>query len=72
MAEEQHDNHGNSIAAWVGVGIMVVAFAIMAFAVAVPNVPLFIGGAVLVVVGLIVGKVLSSMGYGAHPKVAKR
>lgn len=71
MAEE-HDNHGNSVAAWVGVAILLVAFAIMSFAVAVPNVPLFIGGAVLVVVGVIVGKVLSSMGYGAHSKAAKR
>lgn len=70
MAEE-HDNHGNSVAAWVGVTILLVAFAIMAFAVAVPNVPLFIGGAVLIVVGVIVGKVLSSMGYGAHSKAAK-
>lgn len=65
---EQHDNHGNSLAAWVAVGILLVAFAVMCLAVAFPNVPMFIGGVVLGIVGVIVGKVLAMAGYGADGK----
>ena len=59
------EDHGHSLAAWTAVGIIIVASAIMCLAVMFPNVPLFIGGAVLAVVGGIAGKVLSMAGYGA-------
>jgi len=61
----EHDDHGHSLAAWVAVTIMIIAAAIMAAAVLWPNVWLFIGGAVLAVVGGVAGKVLSMAGYGA-------
>ena len=61
----EHDDHGHSLAAWVAVTIMIVAAAIMSAAVLWPNVWLFIGGAVLAVVGGVAGKVLSMAGYGA-------
>jgi hypothetical protein len=59
------ESHGHSIAAWTTVTICIVAAAIMALAVAFPNVWLFVGGAVLAVVGVVAGKVLSMAGYGA-------
>lgn len=65
---DEHDNHGQSLAAWVAVGILLVAFAICSIAVAFPNVPLFIGGVVLMVVGVVVGKVLAMAGYGVAGK----
>ena len=63
--DEHDDNHGHSVAAWTTVGILIVAAAIMSAAVLVQSVWLFVGGAVLVVVGLVTGKVLSMAGYGA-------
>jgi len=62
----EHDaDHGHSVAAWTAVTIIIIAAAIMAVAVIWPNVWLFVGGAVLAVVGAVAGKVLSMAGYGA-------
>ncbi|MBR7742166.1 hypothetical protein KC207_02515 [Phycicoccus sp. BSK3Z-2] len=61
----EHEDHGHSVAAWTAVGIIIVASAIMSLAVVFPNVWLFVGGAVLAVVGAVAGKVLSMAGYGA-------
>ena len=61
----EHEDHGHSLAAWTAVGIIIVAAAIMSAAVLFPNVWLFVGGAVLAVVGAVAGKVLSMAGYGA-------
>lgn len=61
----EHDNHGHSVAAWTAVGILTVAAAIMCAAVVWPNMGMFIGGAALAVVGVVVGKVLSMAGFGA-------
>jgi hypothetical protein len=61
----EHEDHGHSVAAWTTVGILIVAAAIMAAAVAWANLWLFIGGAALAVVGVVVGKLLSMAGYGA-------
>lgn len=65
MSQDEHEDHGHSLAAWVTVGIVIVASAIMSLAVLFPNVWLFVGGAVLALVGVVVGKVLSMAGYGA-------
>jgi len=62
---DEHDSHGHSVAAWTTVTIIIIAAAIMAFAVLFPNEWVFAGGAVLVVAGLVAGKVLSMAGYGA-------
>jgi hypothetical protein len=61
----EHDDHGHSVAAWTAVTICIIAGAIMSVAVIWPNVWLFVGGAVLAVVGVVAGKVLSMAGYGA-------
>jgi hypothetical protein len=61
----EHDDHGHSVAAWTAVTICIIAGAIMSVAVIWPNVWLFVGGAVLAVVGAVAGKVLSMAGYGA-------
>ncbi len=61
---DEHDNHGQSLAAWVCVGILIVAFAIGSWAVVVVSAPLAIAAVVLLVVGLIAGKVLAAAGHG--------
>ena len=59
-----HDNHGQSVAAWTAVGVVFVGAVIMAIAVVIGSVWLFVVGAVIAVAGGISGKVLSAMGFG--------
>ncbi len=66
MAEHEiHEDHGHSVAAWTAVGILLVGSAVMALAVALATVPLFVVGAVICVAGVVAGKVLGMAGYGA-------
>lgn len=66
-----HDDHGNTPAAWTAAIIMMVAVVIGAFGIVLGNWPLFwIGGIALIVVGAIVGKVMSMMGYGVKHDTA--
>ena len=67
---EEHEDHGHSLAAWTAVTILIVASLVMALAVLFPNVWLFVGGAVLALVGVVAGKVLSMAGYGAAGRPA--
>ena len=62
--EEQHEDHGHSTAAWTGVGVILVGAAVAAVAVAIPNLVLGIIGAVIIIAGIVAGKVLSMAGYG--------
>ncbi len=70
--EEQHEDHGHSIAAWTAVGIMLVGSAIASVAVVGPNLTLGIIGAVVIIVGAIAGKVLAMAGYGSKPHASER
>lgn len=68
----EHDNHGNSVAAWTAVGVLIVAAIVMCAAVVWPNRGLFIAGVVLAVVGVVAGKVLAMAGFGADKSGAHR
>jgi hypothetical protein len=59
-----HDNHGQSVAAWTAVGIVFAGALIMAISVIIGAKWLFVVGAVIAVAGGISGKVLSAMGFG--------
>ena len=63
--EEQHEDHGHSVAAWTAVGIILLGSAIASVAVLLPNVLLGILGGVVIVAGAIAGKVMSMAGYGS-------
>ena len=63
---ESHQHHGNSVAAWTAVAILLVGFTIMALAVLFPSVLLFVVGIVVAVLGAVAGKVLAMAGYGVH------
>lgn len=61
-----HDTHGQSIAAWAAVGVMLVGAIIAAIFCILWNPIIFWSGmALMVVVGPVLGLVLSKMGYGA-------
>lgn len=64
--EEFHDHHGQSTAAWSAVGILIVAAALicLSFPLAGARTALLSIGLILVVVGLVTGKVLAANGYG--------
>ncbi len=65
---DEHDHHGHSVAAWTAVVILLVGSSVMSAAVAFPNVALFVVGAVIVVIGVVAGKVLAMAGYGVEGK----
>jgi hypothetical protein len=67
--EEEHEDHGHSVAAWTLVSIVLVGCVVVSVAVVIASVILGIIGVVVIVVGVIAGKVLSMAGYGSkgHP-----
>lgn len=69
--EEQHEDHGHSVAAWTAVGIILIGSAIASVAVLLPNVVLGIVGAVVIVAGAVTGRVMSMAGYGGSPTHAQ-
>ncbi|MGA8044859.1 MAG: DUF6704 family protein [Dermatophilaceae bacterium] len=64
------DHHGQSVASWTAVGVLLVASALIAlsFPLADARMPLLIVGIVLAVLALVAGKVLASTGYGVGGK----
>lgn len=61
---EAHSNHGNTVAAWTTVGLIMVATFIMCMAVILTSLWLFLAGVVVVGIALVTGKLLSNAGYG--------
>lgn len=71
MAEEHHDNHGQTPAAWTAVTIIMIAFFVGTLGIVLGQWWLFWVGVGLVVVGAVVGKVMQMMGLGKQvPNVA--
>jgi len=65
----EHEDHGNTPAAWTAVTIIILAFLVGSIAVIAGNWPLFwIGGVGLFILGGVVGKVMSMMGMGKQPE----
>jgi hypothetical protein len=65
-----HDpyGHGHSVAAWTAVTVVMLGSLVMSVAVAIgwDALWLFIVGAVVVLIGPVLGKVLGAMGFGSH------
>ena len=66
MSDDNEPGHGNSPAAWVAVIIMLVAFAVGTLAFWFDLAWLVWASVGLLVVGVLVGVVLSKLGYGVH------
>jgi hypothetical protein len=67
MAEHGQDSHGNTVAAWTCVGLLMLASFTMALAVVLTSWTVFAVGAAIAVIGLVAGKLLSLAGYGSRP-----
>lgn len=63
--EVHAEDHGHSVAAWTAVAIILVGAVVMALAVVFPHLVWFVVGAVIAVLGAIIGKVLAMAGFGA-------
>lgn len=65
MANHHDDpGHGNSVAAWTTVGIVIAGFAIGTFFFFLDNAPLVWASAVLAALGPVAGFILKRAGYG--------
>ena len=62
--QHEHDNHGQTPAAWTAVVIIMIAFVVGTLGIIVGQWVLFWVGAGLVVLGGIVGKVMAMAGLG--------
>ncbi len=60
-------HHGNTPAAWTGVGIVLIGFVVAGLGLVLMSWPLFWVGVALGPVGGIVGLMMARMGYGAEP-----
>ena len=58
--------HGNSPAAWTCVIVMLVGALVCSIAFVINNTPIFIAGAVIMVLGLIAGYIMRKAGYGVE------
>lgn len=58
--------HGNSPAAWTCVIVMLVGALACSIAFVINNTPIFIAGAVIMVLGLIAGYIMRKAGYGVE------
>lgn len=66
MAAPPHaDEHGHSVAAWTGVGIILLGCLVASLAVALLTVWLFVVGLVICAIGVAAGKLLSMAGFGS-------
>jgi len=70
MSGVPHPSHGNSVAAWTAVTIVMVASLVAAIGVLASAPWLFWVGIALVVVGVASGKVLQMMGFGIKREAA--
>jgi len=69
---QAHSNHGNTVAAWTTVGLIMVASFIMCIAVVITSLWVFLAGVVVVGIALVTGKLLSNAGYGVSKPADNR
>lgn len=65
-------HHGNTPAAWTGVVLILVAFTVGGLGLVLDNWLVFWIGVALAPIGMIVGKVMQTMGMGAEPLLERR
>jgi len=65
-------HHGNTPAAWTGVVLILIGFAVGGLGLVLDSWLTFWVGVALVPLGMIVGKVMQRMGMGAEPLLEQR
>jgi hypothetical protein len=63
---EMHVHEGNSVAAWVMVTVVAVGALLGAVSVVAKSMPIAMVGGVIIIAGIVVGKVLQVAGYGIN------
>ncbi len=64
-AAEQHtESHGNSTAAWTLVSLVMLGSLVSCLSVVFTSMPMLVVGVVLIIAGVVAGKVLAAMGHG--------
>lgn len=61
----EHEDHGHTVAAWTAVAIIILAFLVGTIGVIIAKPAIFWVGFGLIFLGLIAGKVLALLGFGA-------
>jgi hypothetical protein len=59
------DNHGNTIAAWTAVGVVLLGFVVGGIGLMAVSWTTFWVGVALLPVGIVIGAILAKMGHGA-------
>ncbi|GGB67793.1 membrane protein [Knoellia flava TL1] len=65
------DHHGHSLAAWVMVGVVLLGSAVVSVGIVMWSLAVSIIGVVVIVAGLVAGKVLALAGHGVDGAVAR-
>jgi hypothetical protein len=63
--------HGNSIAAWSAVGVMLIGTLIGCIGYTLASLPILLAGVGVIVLGLVVGGVMKAAGYGVDGSKTK-
>lgn len=66
-----YPNHGNTVASWAMMIIMMLGSIVAAVGFCIPNTPIFIVGVAVIALGVVAGIVLRSAGYGQGGKHTK-
>lgn len=67
----EQPGHGNSVAAWSMVAVMLVGFAVGCVGFTIANTPVLGAGIVIIVAGLILGWILKKAGFGVGGSKSK-
>ncbi|GAB3684063.1 hypothetical protein GCM10027591_18320 [Zhihengliuella somnathii] len=67
----EQPGHGNSVAAWSMVAVMLVGFAVGCVGFTIANVPVLVVGVVIIFAGLILGWILKKAGFGVGGSKSK-
>jgi hypothetical protein len=70
-AGEHFESHGHSLASWILVVLVLIGTFVASLGIVLSMIWLIVVGAVVVVAGLIVGRVLQMAGFGVHPPSAR-
>ncbi len=69
--EHDEPGHGNTIAAWTAVITAIVGTAVLTLGFLIANSPMMIAGLVLSLVSIVLGPILSKLGFGLKGKQSK-
>lgn len=67
----EQPGHGNSIAAWAMVAVMLLGFLVGCIGFTIANIPVLVVGVVVILLGLVLGWILQKAGFGVGGSKSK-